>query len=144
MDRFEIRDLPADSRTGSEHPISIEINDSRLQDLMKQELDGDIRSGNVEIAPEDARLPSRHLLDKPIPDLSVDGRTAVLVCPECGDLGCGSVLVRVTIEPDRVIWSDFLLGVNYYADEPGDLDRTLRGRFEFDREAYESQLRPPG
>ena len=35
-----------------------------------------------------------------------DGRAAVLVCPECGDLECGALSVNVT-RGGTVVWSDF-------------------------------------
>jgi hypothetical protein len=30
-----------------------------------------------------------------------------LVCPECGDIGCGAIAVRVTRDGGNVVWSDF-------------------------------------
>ncbi len=40
--------------------------------------------------------PSPHLLGEPRNDLSVNGRAALLVCPLCGDLGCGAILAHIT------------------------------------------------
>lgn len=34
-------------------------------------------------------------------------------CPECGDLGCGAVTVKLTVESDRVVWSDWDWQTNY-------------------------------
>lgn len=36
-----------------------------------------------------------------------DGRAAVLVCQECGDLECGALSVSITREAATVRWSDF-------------------------------------
>lgn len=36
-----------------------------------------------------------------------DGRAAVLVCQECGDLECGALSVEVTRNLTTVRWSDF-------------------------------------
>ena len=36
-----------------------------------------------------------------------DGRAAVFVCPECGDLECGALSVDVTRESSTVRWADF-------------------------------------
>ena len=36
-----------------------------------------------------------------------DGRAAVLVCPECGDLECGALSVGITRESSTVRWADF-------------------------------------
>lgn len=35
------------------------------------------------------------------------GQCSLYVCPECGDLDCGCVTVRVTRHGDQVTWSDF-------------------------------------
>lgn len=81
--------------------------------------------------------PNRHLIGEPHADLSVDGRAAVLVCPLCGDLGCGAILARIEIGSDVVVWHDFIYGNNYdpTADEP------LDARFHFDRRDYDATLR---
>ena len=60
-------------------------------------------------------------------------------CPECGDLGCGAVTVNLTVESDRVVWSDWGWQTNY---EPG-VDRTrLHGipTMAFERTEYERVL----
>lgn len=36
-----------------------------------------------------------------------DGRAALLVCQECGDLECGALSVRVTRGTTTVRWSEF-------------------------------------
>lgn len=36
-----------------------------------------------------------------------DGRVAVFVCPECGDLGCGAITVRLVIAPGEVAWHEW-------------------------------------
>jgi hypothetical protein len=35
------------------------------------------------------------------------GRIPIYICPECGDLHCGAVTVRVSKEADSFVWSDF-------------------------------------
>jgi hypothetical protein len=36
-----------------------------------------------------------------------DGRVALFVCGECGDLGCGAVTVRLTCSDSEVSWADW-------------------------------------
>lgn len=57
-------------------------------------------------APGDSAQVSKQLLgEEPSPLDS--GRIPVLVCPECGDIGCGVITVRVTLQPDEVVWNDW-------------------------------------
>ena len=41
------------------------------------------------------------------------GRVPLYICPECGDLGCGTVSVRITKYDDCFVWSDFGFENNY-------------------------------
>lgn len=36
-----------------------------------------------------------------------DGRNSILVCPLCGDLGCGAFSSRFQLDGSRMIWSEF-------------------------------------
>jgi hypothetical protein len=35
------------------------------------------------------------------------GRLMIYVCPECGDIGCGSITADIEITDDKVIWKNF-------------------------------------
>jgi len=35
------------------------------------------------------------------------GRTPIYVCPECGDISCGAITVRIGREGNFITWSDF-------------------------------------
>jgi hypothetical protein len=35
-----------------------------------------------------------------------DGRVSILVCAECGDLGCGAVSVRIRRDGQTIFWDD--------------------------------------
>ncbi|MDP9375564.1 MAG: hypothetical protein M3Q65_24580 [Chloroflexota bacterium] len=48
---------------------------------------------------------ARLLTDLP-PDL-LNGRRSILVCPECGDAGCGVVSAVVEREGNVIVWRDF-------------------------------------
>lgn len=73
------------------------------------------------------------------PDLPT-GRRSILVCPECGDAGCGVVSVVVEQDGDAVVWRDF--GHEYDNDEQLVNLHAFRGvgPFRFARAAYESTL----
>ena len=66
---------------------------------------------------------------------SLGGRTALYVCAECGDLGCGAVTAVVEVDDDKVVWCDFGYQNDY---EPFDQEAVFAGvgPFTFDRDAY--------
>jgi hypothetical protein len=53
------------------------------------------------------------------------GRTAMYVCAECGDLGCGAVTAVVEVDGDKIVWREFGYQNDYEPFEPG---RRLRRR----------------
>ena len=126
VDRLEVREHPP-GLTHSRAPW-IAVNGEELREIF--------RCVDVAIPLEVAKLPSRHLLDTPNPHLTIDGRAAILVCSECGDIGCGALFVQVTLEDDRVIWSDFVYANNWEPDK----DDPREGSFVFDRREYELAL----
>ena len=68
------------------------------------------------------------------------GRVPVLVCEECGDVGCGAFAVHILREADRIRWTDWLYENGY---EPGHQLEwpTHPGDFEFDLGSYEAVIR---
>ncbi len=61
------------------------------------------------------------------------GRVPVLVCEECGEIGCGGIAVRVIRESDQIIWTDWLYedGIEEgssigWPTKPGDLVFEIR------------------
>jgi hypothetical protein len=88
---------------------------------------------------------ARLLLELPA-DLP-SGRHSLLVCPECGDAGCGVISAIIERTSEVVVWRDFGSETNYYdPDEPAigwfDLD-TLAGLgpYTFRRGPYERTVR---
>jgi hypothetical protein len=68
------------------------------------------------------------------------GRVPVLVCAECGDVGCGAVAVRIAPVGDRVRWTDWAYENGY--EPAASLEWRLRpGDFVFDRRAYENAIK---
>lgn len=67
------------------------------------------------------------------------GRTALYVCAECGDLGCGAVTAVVTVDQRQVVWSEFGYQNNY---EPFEDSARFDGAgpFVFDRDEYSAAL----
>jgi len=56
------------------------------------------------------------------------GRCELLVCPECGDLGCGCVSCRVTRDGEFVVWSELGWEASH---DPAGLVRFPMGGFRF-------------
>ena len=69
----------------------------------------------------------------------LDGRTAMYVCAERGDLGCGAVTAAVEVGDDKVVWRDFGYQNDY---EPFDQDAIFTGvgPFVFSRDEYSHVL----
>lgn len=91
---------------------------------------GEASAGDVE------RLLLRRPADLP------SGRHRPLVCPECGDAGCGVVSAVVERTEDAFVWRDF--GREYDRDEePPYLGPPYEGKgpFAFEPAAYERVLR---
>jgi hypothetical protein len=67
------------------------------------------------------------------------GRTPLYVCPECGDLGCGSVTAEIAWSRNSVTWRNFGYQNNY---EPFTQDGVVPhiGPFTFDRAEYDVVL----
>jgi hypothetical protein len=73
------------------------------------------------------------------PTALAENRRELYVCPECGDIGCGSITAVVTRQGDRVIWSDFAHYVDHSEDGAHTVGRSPFahiGPFAFDAGAY--------
>ena len=81
---------------------------------------------------------ARRLLGQEPAELD-DGRLALYVCPECGDLGCGAVTVTVRRTANEVVWAD----PGWQTDYDPDIDAeglTGLGPFRFERRQYDAVL----
>ncbi len=112
------------------------------QDL--RELAGErMRRSLVGLPREVALYPSRHLLDRPDPDFTIEGKQALLVCPICADLLCGAVTARIDVFGARVRWSEFERAVwDARSGHWGFADLRI-GPIGFDRAQYELALHDP-
>jgi hypothetical protein len=66
-------------------------------------------------------------------------RCSLLVCGECGDIGCGAVSVVVDFSGETAVWRDFGYQNNYEPEIHGEYLRGL-GPFEFDLDDYKKKL----
>jgi hypothetical protein len=118
MDKIRLEiDKGDDVAAGLVDQVLIFINDRNLIDIVREvELQFAAREGKPDLAgsyiglpPEDVFLPSPRLLGEPVTyydhDIS-DGKLAVLGCI-CGEPGCWPFRVRITLQDDIVLWSDF-------------------------------------
>jgi hypothetical protein len=67
------------------------------------------------------------------------GRVCVYVCPECGDLGCGAVTIRLVLTDHSVEWRDWGYQNDY---DDGVVDDSLSDlpNLTFDRRQYTMAL----
>ena len=92
------------------------------------------------VAEEDEHA-ARRLLGAEPPDL--EGRVAIYVCAECGDLECGAITAIIEREGKNVLWRD-LASTNFdaLADDwtyDDDVFKSWRG-FRFNAEEYLAAL----
>jgi hypothetical protein len=92
--------------------------------------------------PDQDERAAQRLLGNDPPDL--DGRVAIYVCPECGDLLCGVISAHIVRDADDVTWND--LAYSYFDHDTGRWDHDRRPfeqwpELRFDAMAYESAIR---
>ena len=82
------------------------------------------------------------LLGEAEPDLPPN-RVALMVCPECGDLGCGALTVAIDCESGSITWSDFRWEVDWVdpASPEAPIERFEIGPFRFASSQYADVLR---
>lgn len=69
-----------------------------------------------------------------------DGRRAVLVCRECGGLGCGAVSVSIEDRGATILWRNWLWQNDYDETQNDDFEGRMPD-FEFERGQYFEALR---
>lgn len=75
------------------------------------------------------------LLLKKQPDLP-NGRCLLYVCPECGDIGCGALTVRIEKIGEHFVWKEFGYENNYDDRMPLLQGYNHIGPFFFDKHQY--------
>ncbi|MDP9350334.1 MAG: hypothetical protein M3P51_02160 [Chloroflexota bacterium] len=85
------------------------------------------------IGSHEVAMPSRYFLGLDV-DPSYGGKVPLLACSDCGMSDCWSVLVRISVDAETVVWGDFehnhRRGWIYAAPRP----------LVFSRKQYESEL----
>lgn len=140
MDRLRLM-IEVSEYQGSEI-VHLYINDRNFIEMLKEyeaPFAGNIAGEYEGLCPDHVFLPSRHLLGEPIELLEYDGKAAVLEC-ECGCPGCWPFLVKITVEEDIVMWSDFEQPHRGPESAGGHWKYDKFGPFIFDRKQYESEL----
>ena len=66
------------------------------------------------------------------PELS-SGRTMIYICPECGDIECGAITVKISKLDNKIIWSDFAFESGNKIDHK---DFENINEISFDKHAY--------
>jgi hypothetical protein len=133
MDRLEIK-IGKDEEWDCD-TAEIYINGEDLISLVRQfelRFDKNLAGDYMGIDPEDAFLPSTHLLGKPtkLYNQFEKGKVPILECGGCCVPGCWPFLAKITVKDDVVIWSDF--------EQPHRPEWSYEGfgPFIFDREQY--------
>jgi len=108
-----------DSRTPREY-LDVLVDSHRLLDRIGWD-------GADLITPIGWGVPASQLsairqLQRDEPSSLSSGRVLLFVCPECGDIGCGAIAVRVTRSGGEVVWSDFARENGYEEPSPIDCD----------------------
>jgi hypothetical protein len=147
MDTIAFKVRTSDHWFGNE--IEIEINgESLVSNLRAFEMPLGQAEGHPNIAggysglPASSHLPpSRHFFgEQPHPETR-KGRVELLLCGDCGEIGCWPILARIEVMEDRVVWSDFQQPHRTGGGKSAVWDYSGFGPFVFDRTQYEEALR---
>lgn len=120
--------------------LDFEVDGRSFYDVLRQRGMDYIGVLSIDGAAESASADAVARLLGHVPAELPDGRVAVFVCPECGDLGCGAITVRVDIGPGGVAWHEW----GWQTDDDPVVDRSELGDLpsvRFDRVEYERTLR---
>lgn len=90
------------------------------------------------MAINEQRRAIRRLLKLDAGDLPGD-RVSLYICPECGELGCGSISLHIQIAAEQITWYDFGYE-NSYEDHVDRNSYSSVGPFHFNRSFYEATL----
>ena len=150
MDTIVFKVQPSEHCLGDE--IEIEINgESLVAKLQAFELPFAQAEGSAKIAGRYSGLPasscllsSRHFLGEQAHPEMRDERVELLLCRDCGEIGCWPILARIEVAEDRVTWSDFQQPHRTGRGKSAVWDYAHFGPFVFERAHYEQALREAG
>ena len=64
------------------------------------------------------------------------GKIELLVCPACGDIGCGAITVSISRKDGTIIWHDFISEDGSKGDENHPFEKIDVGSFVFEKNQY--------
>ncbi len=147
MDRIEFC-VELQGCCGRRSVVEIRINGRPLPELVREveeayasAEDRPGLAGSYEGLPADEVLPpSRHFLgEAEAQHLSMEDRVHILGC-DCGESGCWPLACRMSVEADRILWSDFCQPHRSSPRNPSIWSYEGLGPFAFAREQYEVAL----
>jgi hypothetical protein len=147
MDIIAFKVQPSEHWFGEE--IEIEINgESLVEKLRAFEMPLAQAEGSPSIAGEYSGLPavsflfpSRHFLGEQAHPETRAGRVELLLCRDCGEIGCWPILAQIEVTENRVTWSNFQQPHRMGRGNSAIWDYAAFGPFVFDRAQYEGALR---
>jgi hypothetical protein len=74
------------------------------------------------LSPDDDEQAAERLILKAGPEL--DGRVALYICPECGELDCGAITAKIEREGDELVWREMSFSSIDWSDEVWEHDPT--------------------
>ncbi|MBE1554002.1 hypothetical protein [Sporosarcina limicola] len=122
--------------------VDIYINEKRLVEMLREiELQYEPKiAGEYRGLPQSVVFfPSRHFLDEPDKWYLHDDKVSILECV-CGSPGCWDFNVKITIEDDKVIWSEFEQPLRSVDSAGGYWNYDKIKPIVFDRKQYEAEL----
>jgi hypothetical protein len=141
----KVEDFDPNTTVGEE-VVNIYINGQDIREIIHEvelpfatSLGKPEDAGNYELlAPVHVFFPNKHFLGDPEYCILTNGKVPILRCV-CGEIDCNPIYVRITVQNDTVIWSDFENPWHTleWTKDPWDYSSL---RFVFDRNQYESQL----
>ena len=151
MDKLylEVRKFAVKGFEGQAEEIAIFVNGRNLIDILREfelpmaagEGHADIAGGYMGLPPEHALPPSRHFLGEPEWEVyRNDEKVSLLECT-CGVPGCWPFLVKITVEEERVVWSNFEQPHRREDHPNGGWSYAGLGPFSFALEQYMAALR---
>jgi hypothetical protein len=128
-------EIPGGSSQSERHFLDFVIDGHSLAETARYDL---VSVLCKEWVSEQREKSVRRLLGEEAADFA-DDRRSLLVCAECGDIGCGAVSVIVDFSDETVLWRDFGYQNNYEPEIHGEHLKNL-GPFEFNLSDYKNRL----
>ena len=141
MNRLTLAHVRVPSSRGTDHYLDWVIDGIPLRERIRVAED-DANANTMTTVINDAFVASSAIqnvdaLSGVGPADFADGRVALLVCEECGDVGCGAYSTRVEVGENLVRWAS----IGYQNDyEPFTSEDDTGLVFEFERRFYEALL----